>query len=59
MNRQFLAVALWVIAALFLYMGAGDVRRALKDRRPKVAVQVLLAVAGLAAVLANAGADLW
>ena len=59
MNRPFLAVALWVIAALFTVLGAGDVTRALRDRRPKVAIQVLLAVAGLAAVLANAGADLW
>ena len=59
MNRRFLAVALWVIAALILGIGAGDVRTAVRDRKPAAAVPVLLAVAGLAAVLANAGADLW
>ena len=59
MSRHFLAVATWMIAAIILAIGAGDVRQAVRDRRTTVAVQVLLAVAGLAAVLANDGADLW
>jgi len=58
-NPRFLAVCLWVIGAFFAVTGAGGVKDAVKARKPALAAAVLIAVAALAGVLANAGADLW
>jgi hypothetical protein len=58
-SHRFLAVCLWVIGALFAAIGTGTVADAVKARRLASAAWLLVTIAVLAAVLANAGADLW